>query len=99
MKITVSGLIIEMIELLDENCCYEELYRGNSLLVTCKKHLIDAFLFRPFLCLHYCKRRHFVFYNARGCKTHPRDCKIVKCYACYRKCVKKLKTAFPFFIK
>lgn len=72
---------------------------GNSFLLTCRNHLIDAFVFDPFLCLHYFKRRHFIFNNALNCKTHPQGCKIVKCYVCYRKCGKKLKAAFPVFIK
>ena len=57
----VSGLIIQMIQLLDEDYCCEEFYMDSSLLVTCKKYLIHAFIFDPFLCLHYYKRRHFVF--------------------------------------
>ena len=69
-----------MFELLDEDYCYEEFYTDNSLLVTYTKHLIDVFVLDTFLCLHYYRRRHFVFYNALGCKAHPQGCKIVKCY-------------------
>ena len=52
MKITVSVLIIQIIEPLDEDQCCEEFYTDNSLLVICKKHLIDVFVFDPFCCLH-----------------------------------------------
>ena len=61
MKTTVSGLTIQIFELLDEDYCYEVFYTENSLLVTCSNDLIDAFVFDPFLCLHYCKRRYSVF--------------------------------------
>ena len=53
MKITVSGLIIQIFDLLDEDYCYEEFYTERCLLVTCRNHLIDAFVFDPILCLHY----------------------------------------------
>ena len=82
---TVSRFIILILELLDEDYCYEELYTECSLLVTCKKHLTDAFVFDPFLWLHYYKRKHFIFYNTLGSKAHLQGCKIVTCYVCYRK--------------
>ena len=49
MKITVSGRIIQMFQLLGEDYCYEEFYTENSFWVTCKKPLIDAFVFDTFL--------------------------------------------------
>ena len=48
MMITVLGIIIQMFELLHEDYCYEEFFTENSLLVTCKNHLIGAFVFYPF---------------------------------------------------
>ena len=96
MKITVFGFIIQMSEWLDLDYCYEEFYPDNYLLVTCKNHLMDAFVFDPFLCLHY---YILFFYNALGCKFHPRGYKIVKCYICYRRCVKEINAEFSLFIK
>ena len=97
MKITVSGLIVKMFNLLGEEYCYELFPNENSLLVTCREHLIKTFVFDPILCLHYYKRRYFVFYNTLACKTHPKVCKIIKCYVCYRRGLLKTKCTFPAF--
>lgn len=48
MMITVLGIIIQMFELSHEDYWYEQLFTENSLLVTCRNHLINAFVFHPF---------------------------------------------------
>ena len=61
MEITVSGLIVEMFNLLEAEYCYEQFPHENSLILPCREHLIKTFVFDPVLCLHYYKRIHFVF--------------------------------------
>ena len=98
LKIKLSGLIVEMFNVLGEDYCYELFVQENPLLVTCREHLIKSFAFGPLRCLHYCKRRHFVFHNTIGCKTHPKCCKIIKCCVCYRRSLLETKRAFPYFM-
>ena len=46
MKIFMSGLIIEMFKILDEHkYCYELFPDENSLLTSCREHLIKNFVF------------------------------------------------------
>ena len=98
MKITISGLIIEMFNILGEGYCYELFSHENTLLVTCREHLIKTFVFDLSHCLHYYERRHFVFYNTIDYKTHRKCCKKIKCYVCYRTTLLQIKRAFPVFI-
>ena len=97
-KITLSGLIMEMFDILSEDYVYEHFVHDNSLLVRCRDHLITCFVFDPSLCLHYYNRRHFVFFNTIGCKTHPKGYKIIKCYVCYRRSLLQVKRGFLCFL-
>ena len=88
-----------MFKLLEEGFWCEEFYSENSLLLCSRHHQIEVLYLTLFCVYIYYQRRHFVFYNALGCQTHPKGCKIVKCYICYRKSIKKIKSAFPVYIK
>ena len=89
MMITVLGIIIQMFELLHEDYCYEEFFTENSLLVTCKNHLIDAFVFYPFF-VYITTREDILFFIVPEAKRLVFD--VVKFS-------KKLKEALPAFIK
>ena len=77
---------------------YEIFPLENSMLVTCREHLIKQFVFDFCTCFHYYKRRHFCFYNTLTCKAHPKGCKIIKCYSSYRRSLKELQNPFPDYI-
>ena len=90
---------IEILKILDEHkYCYELFSAENSLLISCREYLIKIFVFDLAICIHYYKRRRFVFCNTICCKTHPKDCKIIRCYPRYRKSLIKAKSGFPVFI-
>ena len=45
MKITISGLIVEMFQLLDENLWYEQFLNNNVFLISCRERLVKVFVF------------------------------------------------------
>ena len=98
MNITISGLIMSLSELSNEDFCYEMFPYENSLLIACKKDLIASFVLDPYACFHYCKRRHFSFIS-EYITIYPKGSKVIKCHTCFKKSLKKIVTSFPVFIK
>ena len=89
MEINVSGLIMFLFEVSKEDFTYEMFPLENSLLITCRRDVIMSFVLDRYSCFHDCVRIHFSFVNENITEKYPYYSKVIKCYPCYRRSLKK----------
>ena len=98
-NVTTSGVLNQMVQLdlhkdfdLSRQFSYDEFPLENNILISCKKGLISHFILDQFACFHYYFGRYFNFVYDYITLRYPYQAVIIKCYPCYRKSIKQLKS-------